>query len=118
LEFEAVGGANAPADESPIVATLLQSAVTRSADGTVAVSFELQDRRTKQPVTGLGDLQVLVTQTEGNFQQRRFATQLEPGRYAVQLALPLDGKYVLHLGSAAAGLKRGDLVPFTITVTP
>lgn len=118
LEFEAVGGANAPPDESPFIATLLQSAVTRSAGGTVTVSFELQDRRTKQLRAGLSDFQVLATQTEGNFQQRRFAIEREPGRYEVQFTLPIDGKYVLHLGSVAAGLKRGDLVPFTITVAP
>ncbi|MDR4469640.1 MAG: FixH family protein [Nitrospira sp.] len=58
-----------------------------------ALTFTLIDTQTKEPIAGLRDVQVLVFEPPGTWQQRHHAREVEPGRYTVTQAFPHAGEY-------------------------
>ncbi|HEX6361782.1 MAG TPA: hypothetical protein VFZ93_02415 [Albitalea sp.] len=59
------------------------------------------------PVTGLGDLQLMVLQLPGLWQQRQFAREVAPGVYEIEQRFPRDGDFRLSVQIASRGLAFG-----------
>jgi YVTN family beta-propeller protein len=79
---------------------------------TVPLRFKITDPLTNQPISGLADVQVLVFEPPGVFQQRQFAKELGGGVYEITQVFPRDGVYRVMLSVASRGTAYADL-PFT-----
>jgi YVTN family beta-propeller protein len=79
---------------------------------TVPLRFKLTDPASKQPLTGLKDVQVLVFEPPGLTQQRQWAREVGEGVYEVTQSFPHEGLYNVMLRIASRGLGFADL-PFT-----
>ena len=66
--------------------------------------FRLLDPPTGKPVAGAADVQTLAV-TGGNWQQRRAASETEPGVYEVALEFPEPGVYTVAVESRSQRLK-------------
>ena len=101
-----------------------------AATSTVAVEFLFKDKRfkpqdlsslrikltdsiTKQPLAGLKDVQVLVFEPPGIWQQRQFASEVEAGVYEIMQTFPHGGAYRVMLGISSRGVSFTDL-PFAV----
>lgn len=58
-------------------------------------------------VTGLSDLQVMVLELPGIWQQRQFAREVAPGIYEIVQRFPRDGQYRVSVQIASQGLGFG-----------
>jgi hypothetical protein len=79
---------------------------------TIALRFKISDPVTKQPITGLTDVQVLIFEPPGIWQQRQFANEAEPGVYEIRQAFPREGLYNVMVSVSSRGTSYADL-PFT-----
>lgn len=79
----------------------------------IPLRFKLTDPSTKQAVTGLKDVQVLIFEPPGLWQQRQFAQEVSPGVYEVTQAFPREGQYNIMLQVSSRGVSFADL-PFTV----
>lgn len=77
----------------------------------VALRFKLRDRATGQPVTGLRDVQVLVFEPPGIWQQRQWAKELGGGIYEVSQTFPHAGLFNVMFKIESRGLNFRNL-PF------
>lgn len=77
--------------------------------------FKLSDPATKRPVTGVGDLQVLVFE-HGLWQQRVWAAEVGGGEYEVRLKFPHSGIFKVMVRSRSRGLAFSDLPHTTVPV--
>jgi len=82
----------AAAPRPPIIRTDVGNAPVQ-ARVPIAMTFTVLDAMTQQPIAGLRDVQVLVFEPPGTWQQRRHAREVEPGRYTVTQAFPHAGEY-------------------------
>jgi hypothetical protein len=78
--------------------------------------FKLTDPVTMQPVAGLTDVQVLVFEPPGIWQQRQWAREAERGVYEVTQTFPREGLYNVMLRVASRGAGFADLPFVTVTV--
>jgi hypothetical protein len=82
------------------------------AQNTIPLRFKITDPLTKQPIAGLADVQVLVFEPPGIWQQRQFAKEVEAGVYEIQQLFPRDGSYNVMVSVSSRGVAYADL-PFT-----
>ncbi|MBD0324890.1 MAG: YncE family protein [Pyrinomonadaceae bacterium] len=82
------------------------------AQSTTPLRFKITDPLTKQPIAGLTDVQVLVFEPPGIWQQRQFAKEVEAGVYEINQAFPRDGMYNVMVSVSSRGVSYADL-PFT-----
>jgi YVTN family beta-propeller protein len=78
----------------------------------VPLRFKITDSVTKQPLVGLDDVQVLVFEPPGIWQQRQWAKDVGGGVYEVTQTFPREGLYNVMLRVASRGVAYADL-PFT-----
>jgi YVTN family beta-propeller protein len=81
----------------------------------VPLRFKLTDPITKQPLAGLDDVQILVFEPPGIWQQRQWAKEINPGEYEVTQTFPHAGIFNVMLRVASRGVAFADL-PFTPVV--
>ena len=85
------------------------------------LTFTLLDAATQQPIAGLRDVQVLVFEPPGSWQQRHHAQEIEPGRYAVIQSFPHAGEYRVMVQTLSQHLRYADGVPVVqqvVSATP
>lgn len=82
------------------------------AQGEVPLRFKITDATTKQPLAGLKDVQVLVFEPPGIWQQRQWATDVGNGVYEIKQTFPREGLFNVMIRSASRGTTYADL-PFT-----
>ena len=104
-----------------------------SASSSVAVEFLFKDKRfkpqdanslrikltdslTKEPISGLKDVQVLVFEPPGIWQQRQFASEVEPGVYEIMQAFPRAGAYKVMLQLSSRNVVFADLPTVVVPV--
>ncbi len=63
---------------------------------TLALQFTLTDPATNEPLTGLGDVMALASQTAGNWNRRYVAESLGDGLYQIEISLPNPGLYTVY----------------------
>lgn len=80
-----------------------------------ALRFKLADSATRQPLTGLRDVQVLVFEA-GVWQQRMWAKEVAAGEYEVRLEFPHSGMFRVLLRSRSRGVTFNDLPYTTVPV--
>jgi YVTN family beta-propeller protein len=78
----------------------------------VSLRFKITDSVTKQAVTGLKDVQVLLFEPPGVWQQRQWADEVGDGVYEIKQAFPQTGLYRVMVKIASRGVSFADL-PFT-----
>jgi hypothetical protein len=76
---------------------------------TIALRFKISDPATKQPIKGLTDVQVLVFEPPGIWQQRQFAREAEPGVYEIKQAFPHEGLFKVMVSISSRGTTYADL---------
>ncbi len=82
--------------------------------------FKITDPATGKPVSGLDDVQVLVFEPPGIWQQRQYAKEVEAGVYEITQTFPRDAVYNVMVRVSSRGIDYADL-PFTavqVTSTP
>jgi YVTN family beta-propeller protein len=84
---------------------------------TSALRFKITDPATGQPVGGLTDVQVLVFEPPGIWQQRQWAREVETGVYEVMQSFPRAGLYKVMVRVSSRGTSYADLPFVTLTVT-
>lgn len=77
-----------------------------------SLRFKITDAVTKQPVKGLDDVQVLVFEPPGIWQQRQWAREVEDGVYEITQTFPHVGLFNVMLRIQSRGINYADL-PFT-----
>ena len=83
----------------------------------VKLGFKLTDPATGAPVEGLKDLQVLVFEPPGVWQQRQWATEVRKGEYEVTQVFPREGLYNVMVRAQSRGVNFADLPSTRVTVT-
>lgn len=102
--------------ESSLAVEFLFKDKSFKAQETVSLKIRLTDSSTKQPVTGLQDVQVLIFEPPGIWQQRQFASEVEPGVYEIRQGFPRAGAYRVMLGVSSRGVSFADLPSVTVSV--
>lgn len=83
-----------------------------------ALQFTLLDATTQQPVAGVKDVQVLLFEPPGTWQQRHWAKEVEAGRYTVTQSFPHAGEYRVMIQSPSQHLRFVDAASMVLTVIP
>lgn len=73
-----------------------------------AIGFILIDPTTQQPIVGIRDVQVLLFEPPGTWQQRQHAREVEPGRYAITQSFPHPGEYRVMVQTVSRHLRYTD----------
>ena len=89
-----------------------------SAHVSAALWFDLLDADTQEPITGLHDVQVLLFEPPGTWQQRRWAKEERAGRYVITQAFPHAGAYRVLVQSSSRHVRFSDSLPALLTVGP
>jgi hypothetical protein len=82
-----------------------------------SLRFKITDPATKQLVGGLTDVQVLVFEPPGIWQQRQWAKEVEKGVYEVVQSFPRVGLYNVMVRVSSRGTSFADLPFMTVKVT-
>lgn len=98
------GVSTAAAPRPPIVRTDV-GAEPVSARVPTSLTFTLLDATTQQPLAGLRDVQVLVFEPPGTWQQRHYAREEGPGRYTVVQSFPHAGEYRVMVQTLSGHLR-------------
>lgn len=75
------------------------------------LDFRIMDSVTKQPVSGLKDVQALLIEPPGEWQQRRRLEETGEGIYSLRQSFPHAGSYRLLLEIPSRGLRYTDSQP-------
>jgi YVTN family beta-propeller protein len=86
------------------------------AGDSVSLKFKITDAITKQPITGINDLRVLVFEPPGVWQQRQIAKELGGGVYEVTQTFPHAGLFNVMAAVASRGVTFADLPFDTVRV--
>jgi YVTN family beta-propeller protein len=78
----------------------------------VPLKLKLTDSITGQPLAGLNDVQVLVFEPPGVWQQRQYAKEVGAGEYEITQVFPHAGVFNVMVRVASRGVTFADL-PFT-----
>lgn len=81
-----------------------------------SLRIKLTDSQTKQPIIGLNDVQVLIFEPPGIWQQRQFASEVESGIYEIMQAFPRAGAYNFMLRISSRGVSFADLPSVVVPV--
>jgi YVTN family beta-propeller protein len=81
-----------------------------------SLRFRITDPATKQALGGLTDVQVLVFEPPGIWQQRQWAKEVEKGVYEVMQTFPHAGLYNVMVRISSRGASFRDLPFATVTV--
>jgi hypothetical protein len=73
------------------------------------LTFRILDSVTKQPVAGLSDVQILVFEPPGVWQQRQWAKEVDKGVYETTQVFPRDGLYNVMLRVRSRRVDFNDL---------
>ncbi|MBS0168766.1 MAG: hypothetical protein JSR62_00310 [Nitrospira sp.] len=87
-----------------------------TADSPTALRFRVTETATKQPVSGIADLQVLVFQPPGTWQHRGWARDLGNGLYEVSEQFPRGGQYQVMVRVPSKGLTFDSKSQVALTV--
>lgn len=82
----------------------------------VSLKFKVTDAITKQPITGLTDLRVLVFEPPGVWQQRQISKEIGGGVYEVTQVFPHAGAFNVMIASTSRGVTFADLPFSTVRV--
>ncbi|HEY6332004.1 MAG TPA: YncE family protein [Blastocatellia bacterium] len=77
----------------------------------VDLAFKITDSATKQPVTGLRDVQILIAEPPGIWETHLIAKEASPGVYKVNQAFPAASVYKVMVQVLSRGVKFHNL-PF------
>lgn len=110
VQESATGASTASGSRRPIVQTGF-GAEPVSPKVPTTLSFTIMDAATQHPIAGLRDVQVLVFEPPGSWQQRHQAQEIEPGRYAVTQSFPHVGEYRVMVQALSQHLRYVDGVP-------
>lgn len=103
-----VDGAVPPGETQRIVMTRADGDDRALRAGTPApLRVRLERENGGGPVTGLTDVQFMVLQMPGIWQQRQRAREVAPGVYEVEQRFPKAGEYQLSVGASSLGLGFG-----------
>lgn len=80
------------------------------------LKFKIIDSASKAPVNGLGDVQALVFEPPGVWQQRHGVKELGNGIYALDQSFPHAGVFNVMLAIPSRGVHYADLQPHSIRV--
>jgi YVTN family beta-propeller protein len=108
---------DAPASEEKstiVVAASFAGQQFKSGAG-VPLKLKLTDSITGQPVSGLADVQVLVFEPPGVWQQRQWAKEVGTGEYEITQVFPHAGVFNVMVRVSSRGITFADL-PFTPVV--
>ena len=83
-----------------------------------SLSFDLLDATTQEPIVGLRDVQVLIFEPPGSWQQRHWAREVESGRYVVTQSFPRVGEYRVMIQAPSRQLRFADSTSMVLTVVP
>jgi YVTN family beta-propeller protein len=86
------------------------------AGDSVSLRFKVTDAVTKQPVTGLTDLRVLVFEPPGTWQQRQISKEIGGGVYEITQVFPRAGVFNVMAASSSRGVTFADLPFSTVRV--
>ena len=89
-----------------------------SAHVSASLSFDLLDAATQEPIVGLHDVQVLIFEPPGTWQQRQWAKEEAAGRYVITQSFPHAGEYRVLVQSPSRHLRFSDTSPVLLTVGP
>lgn len=78
----------------------------------IPLKFKLTDPVTKKPLAGLTDVQVLVFEPPGIWQERQFAKEVAAGIYEIKQTFPHEGQFNVMVRVSSRGTSYADL-PFT-----
>ena len=78
--------------------------------------FKITEPATGRPVVGLTDVQVLVFEPPGIWQQRQWAKEVGEGVYEVTQTFPREGLYKVMLRVSSRGTSYADLPFVTVTI--
>lgn len=81
-----------------------------------SLRFKMTHPLTRQAVTNLTDVQVLFIEPPGTWQQRKVATHLGDGVYAVLERFPHPGQYTVMVQVPSQRLRYNDSPPATLSV--
>ncbi|MEK8052501.1 hypothetical protein AACH10_19770 [Ideonella sp. DXS22W] len=84
----------------------------------LAVRVELRDGDSGQPLTGLGDVQLMLLELPGLAQRRAFAAEEAPGVYRLVDTLPREGRWRVALQVASRGLSFERSATLDLDVAP
>jgi hypothetical protein len=87
----------------------------KSGGAGVPLRFKLTDSISKEPITGLTDVQVLVFEPPGVWQQRHWAKEVGAGEYEITQVFPHAAVFNVMVRVASRGIAFADL-PFTAVV--
>jgi YVTN family beta-propeller protein len=111
------------ADKSPAGTTIAVEPLFKDrefkAQESVPLRFRITDSSSNQPITGLDDVQVLVFEPPGVWQQRQFAREAKEagaGIYEIMQAFPRRGSYNVMLRVSSRGTTYADLPPTIVNV--
>jgi YVTN family beta-propeller protein len=77
-----------------------------------SLRFRITDSITKQPISGLKDVEVLTFEPPGTWQQRQWAKETSDGVYEIKQSFPRAGLYNVMIRARSRGLSFPD-VPMT-----
>ena len=100
-----------PAGASVVLQPLFKDASLK-AEESASLRFKLSDKATGQPLDGLTDVQVLIFEPPGIWQERQWAKQVAPGTYEISQVFPRAGVYNVMIRISSRGIAFTDL-PFT-----
>lgn len=80
------------------------------------LDFRIMDSVTKQPISGLKDVQALVFEPPGEWQQRRRLEETDDGIYSFKQSFPHAGSYQLLLEIPSRGVRYNDSQPIMLYV--
>ncbi|MEY4862980.1 MAG: hypothetical protein RLZ51_1075 [Pseudomonadota bacterium] len=121
--FDVAVGGVAPSGEKLPIDLVTKAKVQLPRDpqpGQVAqVQVRLTDGKSGKPLPGLTDVQIMVMQLPGLWQQRQVARELSPGVYAIDQRLLQPGKYRIRVAveSRGAGFDVIDATDFDVGLT-
>lgn len=87
-----------------ILAEALFKGANLAAHVPAKLQFKITDATTKQPVTGLRDVRVMVLEPPGIWQQRNYATEIAPGIYELAQVFPHGGNFMVLVSVDSRGL--------------
>ena len=99
-------------EKSTLVVTASFAGQSFKAGAGVPLRLKLTDSISKQPITGLEDVQVLVFEPPGVWQQRQWAKEVGAGEYEITQVFPHAGMFNVMVRVASRGVTFADL-PFT-----
>ena len=82
----------------------------------VPLRFRLTDPVTKQTIKGLKDIEVLIFEPPGVWQQRQWAKEVGEGVYEISQVFPRKALYNVMLRIASRGVRFNDLPQTTVLV--